>query len=61
MIEGEYASLSEIVKYNDALAPKPYAHGKFKESQIPSEFYIWSLVEASAISHVYRLKVLDHH
>lgn len=37
MIEGEFASLSEIVKYNSSLAPKPCAHGQFKDPQIPSE------------------------
>lgn len=37
MIEGEFASMSELAKYNPALVPKPYACGQFKESHVPSE------------------------
>lgn len=55
MIEGEFASLSEIAKYNPALAPKPYAHGQFKESQIPSESRCISLaLETSAARPIAR-------
>src|ERR1700761_5629268 len=45
MMEGEFASMSEISKYNPALAPIPYAQGEFREAKIPTYFFLMEFLD----------------
>ena len=45
MIEGEFASISEIAKYNPDLAPVPYACGEFKDGTIPTYFFLMEFLD----------------
>ncbi|SMY21054.1 unnamed protein product [Zymoseptoria tritici ST99CH_1A5] len=40
MIEGEFASISEIAKYTPSLTPIPHAHGQFEDASIPTYFFL---------------------
>lgn len=40
MIEGEYASMKELAKYNAAFVPQPYAHGQFEHAPVPTYFFL---------------------
>ncbi|KAK5097146.1 hypothetical protein LTS08_007167 [Lithohypha guttulata] len=37
--------MSELAKYNPALVPKPYACGQFKESHVPTYFFLMEFLD----------------
>lgn len=45
MLEGEFAALVEIAKYNPALTPIPYAYGQFRDASYPTYFLLMEFLE----------------
>lgn len=45
MIDGEYASISEIAKYVPAFTPVPYAKGQFRDASIPTFFLLMEFLD----------------
>jgi fructosamine-3-kinase len=47
MMEGEYNSMKEIHQYLPMFAPKPIAWGKFKQTPMPTYFFLAEFVDMS--------------
>ena len=45
MIEGEYASMKELAKYNADFVPHPYAQGHFKNATVPTYFFLMEFMD----------------
>jgi protein-ribulosamine 3-kinase len=44
MVEGEYASMKELAKYNPAFVPEPLSHGQFMHAPVPTYFFLMEFV-----------------
>ncbi|KAK5167352.1 uncharacterized protein LTR77_007051 [Saxophila tyrrhenica] len=51
MIEGEFASISEIAKYNSSFTPIPYAKGQLLDASIPTYFFLMELLDIDTGAH----------
>ncbi|PPJ56797.1 hypothetical protein CBER1_05970 [Cercospora berteroae] len=45
MIEGEFASISEIAKYSPSLTPTPLAKGAYEDGSIPTYFFLMEFLD----------------